>query len=343
MGSFFIFALYEIDVVLNVYFDSNPTFMHKNIVFLINKSEITAGTRGASLGPEALITAARKNESAIFIEHEIQMMKDVNHLLDLPTKYKFAKRIDGLITIYNEIRNKVSTLLNNNNFPIILAADHGSAGGTIAGLKAVYSDKRLGVLWIDAHADIHTPFTTPTGNMHGMPLAAALGIDNMECKVNEVCQETVMLWNELKKVGNISPKVLSEDVIYIAVRDTESQEDCVLNELGIRNYSVAEVREKGVHTIIDEINLKLSQCDVIYVSFDVDSMDPELTSYGTGTPVKNGLSPQEADQILISMAKNPKTVCIEVVEVNPCLDDKKNRMAEVALSLIQSIVKTLKH
>lgn len=316
--------------------------MHENIIFLINKSEITAGSRGASLGPEAIITAARKKESGIFGEYDVQKIENANHLLDLPTKHKFAKRIDGLLTIYKEINKKVSSLLKNNSFPFILAADHGSAGGTIAGIKAAFPDKRLGVVWIDAHADIHTPYTTPTGNMHGMPLASALNIDNLVCKVNDVCEETTSLWNQLKNIGNSAPKILPEDVVYIAVRDTEEQEDCIIRELNIKNYTVAELRQKGIPAMMDEISQKLRSCDIIYVSFDVDSMDPDLTSYGTGTPVKDGLSPQEAEQILTTMAKNPKTVCMEVVEVNPCLDNKVNTMAEVTLGLIESVVKDLK-
>ncbi len=316
--------------------------MRNNVTFLINKSEITAGSRGASLGPEAIIAAARKKGSAIFGEHDVQKIENSNYLLDLPTQYQFAKRIDGLLKIYNDIHKKVSSLLSNNSFPVILAADHGSAGGTIAGIKAAFPDKRLGVLWIDAHADIHTPFTTPTGNMHGMPLATALNIDNVECKVNDVCEETVRLWNQLKNVGGIAPKVLPEDVVYIGVRDTEEQEDCIVRELDIKNYAVAEVRQKGVAAIIAEIDSKLKNCDIIYVSFDVDSMDPDLTSYGTGTPVKDGLSPEEAKEILTTMAQNSKTVCIEVVEVNPCLDNKINTMAEVALDLVESVTNVLK-
>jgi arginase len=314
----------------------------KNIVFLINKSEIAAGSRGASLGPEAIITAARKKESTLFGDNEVQKIENVNHLLDQPAKHKFAKRIEGLLSIYQQIHKKVSTLLADSSFPIILAADHGSAGGTIAGLKAAFPNKRLGVVWIDAHADIHTPYTTPTGNMHGMPLATALNVDNMECKVNEVCEETVALWNQLKNIGNIAPKILPEDIVYIAVRDTEEQEDRIMRELNIKNYAVAEVRQKGIPAVLTEIGSKLKDCDVIYVSFDVDSMDPDLTSYGTGTPVKDGLSPQEAEEILTAMAQNPKTVCIEVVEVNPCLDNKTNTMAEVAFGLIQSVTKALK-
>ena len=96
-------------------------------------------------------------------------------------------------------------------------------------------------------------------------------------------------------------------------------------------------------TVINEIETKLSNCDIIYVSFDVDSMDPDLTSHGTGTPVDNGITPEEANQILTSFAKNSKTVCMELVEVNPCLDEKVNEMAEVSMNLIESVINTLKN
>jgi arginase len=313
-----------------------------NIVFLINKSEITAGSRGASLGPEAIITAARQKQSTFFSDNEIQYLSHVNHLLDTSTKHSFAKRIDGLVFIYNELCTQVATLLSNKIFPFVIAADHGSAGGTIAGIKTAFPNKRIGVVWIDAHADIHTPYTTPTGNMHGMPLATALNEDNLSAKVNEVTEETVKLWNELKNIGAIAPKISPEDIVYIAVRDTEPQEDAIINQLQIKNYQVQEVREKGVSVVMDEIFIKLKDCDLIYVSFDVDSMDPDLTSYGTGTPVKNGLTIDEAHDILTHLAQNEKTVCIEIVEVNPCLDEKKNKMGETAFFLIESITKTLK-
>ena len=317
--------------------------MDKNIVFLINKSEITAGTRGASLGPDAVMTAARKKGSQLFGEHQVEKLKNVNELLDRPTAHQFAKRIEGLAEVYSELNQKVSAILNQNSFPFILAADHGSAGGTIAGIKSAFPNKRLGVVWIDAHADIHTPYTTPSGNMHGMPLATALNVDNLECKKNDVDEETVIYWDKLKQMGGIFPKIQPEDIAYIAVRDTEEQEDCILDSLGIRNFDVAEVRAKGVPAIMEEIDQKLSNCDCIYVSFDVDSMDPDLTSHGTGTPVKNGLQPQEAKEILVHLAKKDKTVCIEVVEINPCLDEKVNTMAEVTLEIIEAVTATLKN
>jgi arginase len=316
--------------------------MNQEIVFLLNKSEITAGSRGASLGPEAIMTAARKKGSAIFSEHKNKKIQCVNELLDVPTRFQFAKRIDGLLQVYQELNTEVSGLLKNEKFPLVLAADHGSAGGTIAGIKTAFPNKRIGVIWIDAHADIHTPFTTPTGNIHGMPLATALNIDNLACKVNEVSEETMNYWNKLKNVGGIAPKIAPEDIVYIAVRDTEEQENIMMEQLQIRNFQVDEVRQKGVAAIITAINEKLKDCDMLYISFDVDSMDPELTSYGTGTPVKNGLSPQEAKEILVSLAQNPKLVCLEIVEVNPCLDNKINTMAEITLELLEAVTTTLK-
>ena len=166
-----------------------------NVTFLINKSEITAGTCGASLGPDAIITAARKRGSFIFGENTIDKIQNVNSFLDKQTNFPFAKRIDGLLAIYEELNTKIATILKGNTFPIILAADHGSAGGTIAGIKSAFPDKRLGAVWIDAHADIHTPYTTPSGNMHGMPLASVMNLDNLECKLNDIDSEHELLWN----------------------------------------------------------------------------------------------------------------------------------------------------
>jgi arginase len=198
------------------------------------------------------------------------------------------------------------------------------------------------VVWIDAHADIHTPYTTPSGNIHGMPLAASFAIDNKECQSNDVDELTATLWNQLKNIGNISPKINPEDLIYVGVRSTEAQEDAIIKRLGIRNIPVSEIHDLGIDQITASIENHLQHCDMIYVSFDVDSMDPNLISNGTGTPVQNGLTPSEATTLLVALMQNPKTICMEVVEVNPCLDNKGNAMAEAAFAIIDTIVTTIK-
>lgn len=316
--------------------------MSRDIVYLINRSEIAAGTRGASLGPGAIMAAARRMGKTFFGDFPTEEIVDVNRYLDVPLVHKYAKRIEGLVEVYECLNDKVSALLKNGKFPIVLAGDHASAGGTIAGLKSAFPQNKLGVVWIDAHADMHTPYTTPSGNVHGMPLSTAVNEDNLECKINDIPIETSTMWNKLKYTGGIAPKIDPEDLVFVAVRDTESQEDSLLKSLKIKNFPVAEVNQKGVKRIVSEIEEKLKDCNMIYVSFDVDSMDPSLTSHGTGTPVDNGLTPSEAKDFLTLLANNPKTVCMEFVEVNPCLDEKTNKMAEVTAELVEAVVIELK-
>ena len=316
--------------------------MHKDITFLLNPSEITAGTRGASLGPAALITAARKNKSKLFGQHELIAIPDCNYLLDRDTKYAFAKNIEGLTEVFQHTAKKIKEIYLQGNFPFVLSGDHGSAGGTIAGIKSAFPDKRLGVVWIDAHGDIHSPYTTPSGNMHGMPLSTALNEDNLPCKVNEISTEEKRLWDELKGLHGIAPKILPEDLVFVGVRDLEEQEIAVINRLNIRNVEVGEVREKGAAIVVSEILTCLSACDLIYISFDVDSMDPIYTSHGTGTPVDNGLLPKEAEDIMIGLTRSGKVSCIEFVEINPCLDEKINTMAEIAFGLVEKLVAEVK-
>jgi len=312
--------------------------MSREIAFIINKSEITAGTRGASLGPEAIMSAARKSKSELFGIHKVRWIKDENYRLDLPIKYPHAKKIEGLLTVFNEMISELDSVYTDGSFPIILAGDHGSAGGTIAGIKAKHPEKRLGVIWIDAHGDLHTPYTTPSGNMHGMPLSTAVGDDNLACKRNEISQDVVDLWESLKNAGVKGNKILPEDLVFIGVRDTEPEEDALMERLAIKNYTVAEVREKGVLNVVNACLNRLGACDLIYVSFDVDSMDPDETSHGTGTPVPEGLSVKEATELLLSFAGSPKLTALEIVEVNPCLDEKTNKMADTAFQILEKVV-----
>lgn len=312
--------------------------MKKDIHFIINKSELTAGTRGASLGPEALFVAARAVNNRFFNDFNVEELPNYNYLLDQPVEHAFAKRVGGLIQVYSDVSSIVSEKLAKQQFPFLLSGDHGSAGGTIAGIKKAYPTKRLGVIWVDAHGDLHTPYTTPSGNMHGMPLATVLNEDNLACQINDVPVATVDAWNRLKNTGFEGVKIQPEDLIFIAVRDTEAQEDALIERLQIKNYTVVEVEKEGAIQIAQKALEDLKDCDIIYVSFDVDSMDPIHTSFGTGTPVANGLHPNQAKDILNTFCASSKLVCMEFVEINPCLDDKMNRMAEISFSILESIV-----
>ncbi len=310
--------------------------MPKAIHFIFNPSEIGAGTRGASLGPEAIRAAARAKGSSLFAEHEVKTTVHYNELLDQKSPYTFAKNIDGLQKVFVSLEANISESIEHNAFPLLIAGDHSSAAGTLAALKKNYPNQRIGVVWIDAHADIHSPYTTPSGNMHGMPIAAALGLDHLDLAKNEVDAPTQSYWNALK-----SHAFKPQDLIYIGVRDTEAEEEAVMAQLGLRNVTVQEIRQKGLENCLQEISESLAPCDLIYVSFDVDSIDPLETSYGTGTPVANGISFKEADTLLQFFSQDPRLCALEIVEVNPCLDDEKNKMAEQALFLIENIISHL--
>ena len=310
--------------------------MSKTIHFIINPSELGAGTRGASLGPFAIQAASRTHGNSLFTEISWEVLPDLNQLLDRPIIYPLAKRIDGMQHVFQGVSKAVVSQLETNHFPFILAGDHASAGGTLHGLKAAFPDKRIGVVWIDAHADLHSPYTTPSGNLHGMPLATALGVDNLPCQRNHVDIETSLQWTQLK-----SNSVKFSDLIYVGVRSTEPEEDAVIEAEHITNITVEKVRSLGIQQVLEQISHQLKPCDVMYVSFDVDSMDPVETSFGTGTPVANGLTVQEAKSLLEGLCRSPKLVALEFVEVNPTLDEKKNKMAEVALELITNCTRTL--
>jgi arginase len=307
-------------------------------------SELGAGTRGASLGIGAIKVAALNAKNKYFSKYTSTIIPNENELLfeDSPTQY--ANYIDGIVKVYNYVSHYVSEeVTHNKRFPIVLAGDHSTAGATITGIKKSNPTKRLGVIWVDAHADLHTPYTTPSGNVHGMPLAVCLGIDNIEHQRNDIPKEIEEHWHKLKHMGGVYPKIEANDLVFIALRDTEAEEDFLTQRLGIRNFAVKEVREKGTEQTVKEVLAYLNNCDMIYISFDVDSMDCDLVSKGTGTPVPNGLSEEEATEIVCGLVADPKTCCLEVTEVNPTLDNKKNTMAETAFRVLDRATNVVKN
>ncbi|MET4142886.1 arginase [Pedobacter sp. UYP1] len=306
--------------------------MTKSLKIIEVKSELGAGTRGASLGVDAIKIAALDFGSRFFKKHKSVEVPNENHLLLENTGSPFAKRISGILTMVERVADEVTETLGRNEFPIVLAGDHSTAAGTITGIKKAFPKSKLGVIWIDAHSDMHSPYTTPSGNMHGMPLAMVLDEDNLDAKVNELDQETLNYWYQLKNVGKIAPKISYSDLVLISARDMEKPEENLLKKNKVKLYSTADVRKRGVERIVIETMQYLDQCDLIYVSFDVDSMDP-TASRGTGTPVAQGLTEREAGGLMSRFLAYQKVCCFEIVEVNPTLD-RENQMAEHAFEIL---------
>ena len=308
-----------------------------SIKIIKNRSDIGAGTRGSDMGIDAIEIAAINQGNDYFHKHVFEDVETHNETIYNKNNNNFAKRIEHVVEQCERVANAVSENVMNGFFPIVLSGDHSSALGTISGIKKANPNKTIGVIWIDAHADIHSPFTSPSGNIHGMPLAAAMGIDNLDCKINEPEDITNAHWESLKNIGVDGPKLKPEHLIYFGVRDFEEAEKFAIEKNNIRLIKVEELRYRGLDICVKEAIGKLLNCDLIYISFDVDSMDCDNISYGTGTPVPHGLLPSEVMQIMDTLLATNKVCCIEFTEINPLLDNKGNKMAETAFQVLDHI------
>lgn len=303
------------------------------------KSEIGAGTRGASLGSDAIKIAALDFGSRFFKQHKVIEVPNENHLLLESSGSPYAKRISGILTMTERISDEVCRTLQNKEFPILLSGDHSCSAGTVSGIRKAFPKLKVGVIWVDAHSDIHTPYTTPSGNMHGMPIAVLLDEDNLDCRVNTPDQETLNYWYQLKNIGNISPKITYRDIVYIALRDFEKEEEYLLEQNNVKIFPISVIRKEGVEKVADATLDYLSECDLIYVSFDVDSLDPSHLK-GTGTPVAGGMTKAEADALVVKLVSDKRVCCFEITEVNPTLD-KDNLMSENAFEILRHASDTI--
>tara|TARA_B100000683_G_scaffold66834_1_gene65628 strand:+ start:1220 stop:2194 length:975 start_codon:yes stop_codon:yes gene_type:complete len=310
-----------------------------NVRIIENKSEIGAGTRGASLGIDALKIASIKKGIDLFEQVPVLVVKDENKLLFQQTPFKYAKNIDGIVRMYSKISSFVHSILRNEHLPLIISGDHSSAGGTIAGVKMAFPSKRIGVLWIDAHADLHTPFTTPSGNVHGMSLASVIGIDNKENQINPVAEQEAELWNILKNTGGVGKKIEPEDIVFVGLRSFEDQEQKLIESYGMKTFDVESMRTEGIQKSTERVLKCFEQCDMIFLSFDVDSLDPSV-SIGTGTPVVGGFFIEEMKEMIDVLTKSNKISCMEITEVNPTLDHL-NKMSEAVIEVLQIATKNL--
>jgi arginase len=311
------------------------------IKIIKNRSDIGAGTRGSDMGVDAIEIAAINAGNDFFNKHLYEDVETHNETIYNKNTNDFAKRIENVVEQCQRVSNAVKNNLEAGYLPIVLSGDHSSALGTLSGIKAANPNKTMGVIWLDAHADLHSPYTSPSGNIHGMPLAAALGNDNLTCQINQPNPATIAHWTNLKNIGIQGSKMKPEHLIFFGLRDYETAEQKLIEAAGIKQYKVEEVRFRNLATCVQEAIELLKDCDVIYISFDVDSMDCDSVSYGTGTPVPIGFQADEIMKIIDQFVATKKVCCIEFTEINPLLDNKGNKMAETAFQVLDHIVKSL--
>lgn len=234
---------------------------------------------------------------------------------------KYLKEITATCTKHAEM---VVKTLEAGKFPLVLGGDHSVAAGTMAGVAEFYrqqrrQDQKVGLIWIDAHADINTPDTSPSGNVHGMPLAAILGLGPPE----------------LANIYNFSPKVHPENCVLVGVRDIDGPEKENIRETGIEVYTMRDIDERGMRTVIEEALRVAGRGTAGYhVSLDMDWIDPE-DAPGVGTPVRGGASYREGHLAMEIIADHGRMTSFEIVEVNPVIDEH-NRTADLAVELTLS-------
>ena len=306
-------------------------------------SDLGAGKRGASKGINFLKEAAIQKQTARMraengvVSLDNRAVQNENHALAASKTYPHAKYIDAIYTVLARTTDIVADTLQDGLFPVVLGGDHSTAAGTIAGIKKAFPDRRLGVVWIDAHADIHSPFTTPSGNMHGMPLAVATRHDNLDESINELDAETAKFWQLCQVLGAGDTSNLAlQDLIYVSVRDTEPAENYTIAQHNIPIVTTDEVRRLGPEVAARRCLDYLAEVDIIYVTFDVDSMDSTICM-GTGTPAPGGLWADEARRLNAALVADSRVCCWEICEINPLLDTL-NTLAENSLNTFNAVI-----
>lgn len=292
--------------------------MNKKISMIGVPLDLGCDRRGVDMGPSAIRYAGVVKR----LEGLGYSVKDLGDIPVIrPENFEETdnhKYLHQVLEANERLAAKVAKEIEDERFPLVLGGDHSIALGTLAGVAQ--TKKNLGVIWFDAHGDINTGLTSPTGNIHGMPLAASLGIGH----------------EALVKLGGYSPKIKPEHVVIIGARDLDSGERELIKELGIRVYTMHEIDRLGMTRVMEEtIEYVTKGTDGVHLSLDLDGLDP-LYAPGVGTPVIGGISYREGHLAMEILAEADILTSAEFVEVNPILD-QQNATAGVAVALMSSV------
>ncbi|MEM7483315.1 MAG: arginase [Acidobacteriota bacterium] len=273
--------------------------------------------RGVDMGPSALRYAGLR-ERVEALGHEV---RDEGNL-EIPIRDTLPKEgglgfLPAVVAAGEAVYRAGEEAIGRGDVPLFLGGDHSIAADTVG---AATHHGPAGVVWIDAHGDFNTPETSPSGNIHGMPLAALTGLGHPE----------------LVNLGRPGPKVDPADVVLIGIRDLDPQERVLLRDSGAGVYTMREIDELGIASVAEEAMRRLSHLPKIHVSLDMDSVDPSEAP-GVGTPVRGGLNFREAHLLLEILSNRAQVRSIDIVEVNPILDHK-NRTAALAIDLLTSLL-----
>jgi arginase len=284
--------------------------------------DLGSGRRGVDMGPSAIRIAGLDDRLAE-LGHKVIDEGDIpiKNMEELKVGSERARYLTEIARAANVLAKKASRIVALGHFPLVLGGDHSIATGTVSGIAAHAQSqgKKVGLLWIDAHGDINTPETSPSGNIHGMPLAALLGFGP----------------SELTQIATPDPKLDAANVALIGIRSLDAGEKKRLKETGVQVFTMSDIDRHGVHRAMKRALARVTEgTDYVHVSFDLDAVDPAFAP-GVGTPVKGGLDYREAHLIMEILADAKIMTSLEMVEVNPILD-QGNASAAFAVELVQS-------
>jgi arginase len=278
-----------------------------------------AGRSGAQYGPESIMQAGLKRrleQSGVNISSEFDISCPTQPAAVIDPK---ARYLPEVLEVSRRLADQVGRIVSSGIFPLVLGGDHSIAMGSIAGLTSVWP--KLGVIWFDAHSDLNTITTSPSGNVHGMSLAAALGWTE---------------WRISDKQGQYQP-VNPKNVVIIGARDLDPGEKDFIRKQGIACYTMHEIDRMGIEAVMQQaIQIAGKDTDGVHLSFDIDSVDP-IEAPGTGTPVRGGVSYREAHFALELLSESGCITSADVVEVNPTLDTHQ-QTSKLAMELICSLL-----
>lgn len=294
--------------------------MTKKISIIGVPMDLGADRRGVDMGPSAIRYAGikkRLESMGYYIEDtgDLRVPSPESH----PIVHHNLKYLSEIVRVNQELAETVSREMRKGHFPLVIGGDHSIAIGTIAGLTA--HKKNMGVIWYDAHGDLNTGVTSPSGNIHGMSLAVSLGIGHPD----------------LTGIGGPNPKVSPENVVVIGARDLDPGERELIKKIGIKVFTMHEIDRLGMPRVMEEaISIVSKGTDGVHLSLDLDGLDPH-DAPGVGTPVIGGISYRESHLAMEMLAEANILTSAEFVEVNPILD-VQNTTAKVAVALISSVL-----
>ncbi|MCP4020348.1 MAG: arginase [Desulfobacteraceae bacterium] len=289
--------------------------MARNICIIGAPMDFGQHHRGVDMGPAAmrytgLVPRLRDLGHQVIDNGDISVpTRDSG---EIKSKKKYLKEIT---TICKQLHKAGKQVIDNGDFPLFLGGDHSIAVGTVA---AAMDKDPAGLIWMDAHGDFNIPETSPSGNIHGMPVAALIGEGH----------------ESLVKVGKPGSKIDPENIVMIGQRDLDSAEKKRLKKSGITVFTMREIDEQGISSVVNKAIMKFAHLKRIHLSVDMDALDP-VEAPGVGTPVPGGLSYREAHLLMETIADSGKLSSMDLVEINPILDIA-NKTAELAVELILS-------